>query len=172
MFKSWLICCRKVSSQLEGQNPGLGPPLPPRGHHDSPFSSQINFKLRRDLRLISSRQVFLRCGPSTASRPATSRRSTSPVYAGPVRDLPDFRSTPARWCMHFTPVLFCSSALITPGSLQFWVVISSQASRVQAPPPTWLGPTRLPSAPKEPQPCCLAPVVCGCKGWSLTSAEE
>lgn len=39
-------------------------------------------------------------------------------------------------CMHFTPVLFCSSALITPGSLQFWVVISSQASRVQAPPHT------------------------------------
>lgn len=136
MFKSWLICCRKVSSQLEGQNPGLGPPLPPGGHHDSPFSSQIYFKLRRDLRLISSRQVFLRYGPSTASRPTTSRRSTSPVYAGPVRDLPDFRSTPARWCMHFTPVLLCSSALITPGSLQFWVVISSQASRVQAPPHT------------------------------------
>lgn len=132
MFKSWLICCRKGSSQLEGQNAGLGPPLPPRGHRDGPFSYQIYFKLRRDLRLISSRQVFLRCGASTGSHPpqhTTSRRSTSHVHEGPVRDLPDFRSTPASCCMHFTPVLFYSPALITPGSLKFWVVISSQAPR-------------------------------------------
>lgn len=153
MFKSWLICCRKGSSQLEGQNHGLGPPLPSEATVTAPFHP----------RFISNSRVtcphFLQAslpkvrGLNRQPPPPTSRGSTSHVHAGPVRDLPDFRSTPASCCMHFTPVLFYSPALITPGSLQFWVVISSQAPRVQAPPY---------AEPRPPQgyapPACLLPL--------------
>lgn len=125
MFKSWLICCRKGSSQLEGQNPGLGPPLPPRGHRDGPFSSQIYFKLQSDLRSFPPGKSSEGAGPQQAAPPPPHQSKVNfSCPRWPCSGLPDFRSTPASCCMHFTPVLFYSPALITPGSLQFWVVIS------------------------------------------------
>lgn len=145
MFKSWLICCRKVSSQLEGQNPGLGPPLPPRGHHDSPFSSQIYFKLRRDLRLISSRQVFLRCGPQQAAAPPPVEGQLLPSTLAlfgicPISG-PLLQGVHAFHTCSVLQLCFNNSRLTAILGSDFFPSFPSPGPASHgAPPPTWLGP--------------------------------